>query len=85
MLFLCYRVPEIVFQPSLVGIDQMGVIETIEYMLREYPEDIQKKLAMNVVVTGGPANLPGIDDRIREELGSCLPFESSFRLSVAGK
>ncbi|GAU97885.1 hypothetical protein RvY_09110 [Ramazzottius varieornatus] len=78
-----FRVPEIVFQPSLVGIDQMGVIETIEYMLREYPEDIQKKLAMNVVVTGGPANLPGIDDRIREELGSCLPFESSFRLSVA--
>ncbi|OQV12223.1 Actin-related protein 5 [Hypsibius exemplaris] len=79
-----FRVPEILFQPSLVGVDQMGIMETIEYMMREYPEDVQKRLAMNVFVTGGPANLPGMDERIRRDLGSCLPFDSPFRVSVAG-
>ena len=76
--------PEIIFQPSMVGIDQMGIMETIEYMMREYPEDVQKRLAMNVFVTGGPANLPGIDERIKRELGSCLPFDSPFRVTIAG-
>lgn len=77
--------PEILFQPSLVGVDQRGILDTLEYMLNEYPDEIQKRIARNIFITGGSANLPQMDQRLRNELGSCLPFETPFTVSQAGK
>lgn len=38
------RVPEILFQPSIAGIDQGGVAETIEFILTQYDQESQSKL-----------------------------------------
>ena len=38
------RVPEIVFQPTMVGVDQCGLLDTMEYILQTYPADIQQRL-----------------------------------------
>ncbi|XP_055335529.1 actin-related protein 5-like [Paramacrobiotus metropolitanus] len=78
-----FRVPEILFQPSLVGIDEMGILDTLEYLFSEYPEDIQKRLVQNVFLTGGCTNLPGMDQRLQNELASCLPYDTPFNIVQA--
>lgn len=39
-----YRAPEILFQPTMVGVDQCGVSDTIEYVLQSFPSDLQQRL-----------------------------------------
>ena len=39
-----HRIPELLFQPSMIGLEQAGVAETIQFVLNKYPPDIQNKL-----------------------------------------
>jgi len=45
-----FRVPEIVYQPSMLGIEQAGIAETIDFILNHYSADLQTAL---VEVTHG--------------------------------
>lgn len=37
-------VPEILFQPSLRGVEQAGLQDTIAFVLKHYPDNIQNLL-----------------------------------------
>lgn len=39
-----FRAPEIVFQPTMVGVDQSGLAETMDFVLQYYPLDVQQRL-----------------------------------------
>ena len=39
-----HRVPEITFQPPMVGVDQSGLSETLEFVLQYYPPEVQQRL-----------------------------------------
>jgi len=39
------RVPELLFQPSMIGIDQTGISETLNFVITRYDEATQLKLA----------------------------------------
>lgn len=57
------RVPEILFSPSIIGLDQMG--------LSEIMEDVSRKHGVRkVFLTGGFSQIEGIDRRIRDEMTS---------------
>lgn len=77
------RGPEVLFQPSMIGSDEAGLAETIQYVLKDYPPDIQQKLVDNVFLTGGCATLPGLVPRLFKELQEMRPFKSSFNISLA--
>ncbi|XP_066868366.1 actin-related protein 5 isoform X7 [Kogia breviceps] len=74
------RAPEIIFQPSLIGEEQAGVAETLQYILDRYPKDVQELLVQNVFLTGGNMMYPGMKVRIEKELLEMRPFQSSFQL-----
>jgi len=38
------RVPEIVYQPSMLGIEQAGIAETIDFILNHYTAHLQTAL-----------------------------------------
>lgn len=38
------RAPEVVFQPTMVGVDQCGLVDALELILHSYPPDIQQRL-----------------------------------------
>ena len=38
------RVPEIVYQPSMLGIEQAGIAETIDFILNHFSADLQTAL-----------------------------------------
>lgn len=39
-----FRVPEVMFQPSMLGMEQAGLAEVIEFILKKYPPEIQNNL-----------------------------------------
>jgi len=46
VVLLCWTVstPELLYQPSMVGVDQAGIAETIEFMLTKFSDDEQRRL-----------------------------------------
>uniref|UniRef100_G1PD23 Actin-related protein 5 n=1 Tax=Myotis lucifugus TaxID=59463 RepID=G1PD23_MYOLU len=77
------RAPEIIFQPSLLGEEQAGIAETLQYILDRYPKDVQEVLVQNVFLTGGNLMYPGLKVRIEKELLAMRPFQSSFQVQLA--
>lgn len=77
------RTPELLFQPSMIGSSEAGIIETIDFVLKLFTADEQLLLANNVFVTGGCAKLSGLKARIERELMSIRPFQTPYKVIVA--
>lgn len=78
------RVPEVLFQPGIAGVDQAGVAEIVTtILLSRYPKDIGEKMAKNVVVSGGLANYRGITERLHSELQRNLPSGTELNVRKA--
>lgn len=60
-----YRVSEVLFEPSLIGSNQMGLAEIIEEVLNKY-EDCN-----DIFITGGFSQIEGLKDRIKYEADKC--------------
>jgi actin-related protein 5 len=79
------RVPEVVFKPSIAGIDQAGLLEIAAGIVNQRfsnPED-QAKLLRDVFLTGGNTLFKGFDERIRNEFGSYLPVDAHLNVRRA--
>ena len=68
------RVPEVFFQPGIVGLDQTGFVETLHDVLKRFDAQAREKLVQNILVTGGMAQIPGLVERLDESIRSILPF-----------
>jgi actin-related protein 5 len=71
-----YRAPELLFKPYMLGSSDAGLSEVIGYVLSLFNNEDQLKLAENVVIMGGLANLSGLQERILSDLISIRPFQS---------
>ncbi|KAH9503315.1 Nuclear actin-protein involved in chromatin remodeling [Bulinus truncatus] len=78
------RAPELLFQPSMLGLDQAGLSETMEFILGKLPSSIQNKTVQHVFLTGGNANFFNFKERINRELLQIRPFQSSYNIYLAG-
>ncbi|XP_042347978.1 actin-related protein 5 [Plectropomus leopardus] len=79
------RCPEIMFQPSPTGEDQMGLMETLQYVLARYTPEQQEALVSNVFLTGGNMQYPGMKERVERELLAMRPFQSHFKVTMASR
>lgn len=80
--------PEVVFQPSIAGVDQAGLTEIAEdILMQRLVNDISAASAANnntsvaarvskdIFLTGGYSMFQGFEERLRSELRSVLPAE----------
>jgi len=70
------RVPEVVFQPSIAGLDQAGVVEIAGDVLTQRLPDrpgLREAVMRDVFLTGGNTMFQGFDERVRAELRALLP------------
>jgi len=68
-----FRAAEVLFQPSLIGMEQAG-IHTLTYdSIMKCDVDIRKELYNNVVLSGGTTMFPGIAERLHKELTALAP------------
>lgn len=77
------RATEILFQPSMIGVGEAGLAETIDYVLKLFPAEHQQRLVDNIFLTGGVAKLPGLRERLDKELMEMRPFQSTFATKLA--
>jgi len=75
-----FRAPEILFQPSMIGMDVPGIVETTYNSIIGCDFDIRKSLYENIVLSGGSTMFPGITDRIKKEMTALAP--SSIKIRV---
>jgi len=69
-----YRVMEGLFQPgSILGVDQAGLTEAIEEILRLFPLEARSRLLENVFVTGGVSRVAGLRERLETEIRAIAP------------
>ena len=79
------RVPEVIFQPSLAGVDQAGIVEIAEdiVMQRLSSQASQADILKDVFITGGYSLFQGFEERLRNELRAVLPAEMEMNLRKA--
>jgi len=75
-----FRCPEVLFQPSLIGLEQEGVHQLTYQSIMKCDVDIRKDLYGNIVLSGGTTMFDGIADRISKEVTALAP--SSIRVKV---
>ena len=68
-----FRVPEGLFQPSLIGMEVSGIQDVVYDCVNKCDIDIRKILFENIVLSGGTTMLPGIDTRLQSDLKSMVP------------
>ncbi|KAM3589355.1 Actin-related protein 6 [Umbelopsis sp. WA50703] len=80
-----FMIPEILFNPSDIGMNQAGIPEAIFQSVEACDPDSQGLLYANVVIVGGNANLPGFKQRVQSELRHLVPAEYDVRVAIPEK
>ncbi|KAL8828651.1 MAG: hypothetical protein Q9191_002466 [Dirinaria sp. TL-2023a] len=79
------RVPEIVFQPAIAGLDQAGIVEIagdiINHGLSKPVE--RDSVLRDIFLTGGNTLFSGFEERLRRELRAVLPIDSPVAVRLA--
>ncbi|KAK2054198.1 Actin/actin-like protein [Colletotrichum caudatum] len=76
-----FSVPELLFQPSDIGLRQPGLADVIMQSLSELPIGLWPGLLANIVVVGGNALFPGFIQRLEKELVKRVPDACIVRVA----
>jgi actin beta/gamma 1 len=68
-----FRCPEVIFQPSLLGLEALGIHVATYNTIMQCDMDIRKKLYANIILSGGTTMYPGFTDRLRKEIAALAP------------
>ena len=77
-----FRCPEVLFRPSLVGIESPGIQEICNNSIMKSDVDIRKYLYDNIVLSGGNTLFPGIAERMYTEILTLGPVGMRFRTNA---
>ncbi|KAK6021143.1 Actin, partial [Ostertagia ostertagi] len=70
-----FALPEILFHPSDIGLNQMGVVEAVVESLSRCPVNLRPALVQNISLVGGCTLFPGFRDRFISELRSYMDVD----------
>jgi len=65
-----FTVPELLFTPSDIGLDQIGLAQAIGHSISLLPEELHGMFWCNIGLIGGNAKFPGFVPRLMKELRS---------------
>lgn len=76
------RVPEVIFQPGIAGVDQAGIVEIIEGIaMNRFSDPAQQRaLLKDIFLTGGNTSFLSFEERLAREMRSVLP--SAYDINV---
>merc|ERR1712167_449580 len=75
-----FRCPEVLFQPSMIGLEQEGVHRLTFDSIMKCDVDIRKDLYGNVVMSGGSTMFENIADRLKKELENLAPSSMNIKI-----
>lgn len=68
-----FRCAEVLFRPSLIGMESGGIHDELYKAIQKCDSDIAKDLYGNTVLAGGSSMMPGIGDRLQKEISALVP------------
>lgn len=68
-----FSIPEILFNPSDVGIHQMGIPEAIVHCISTTPKPMHRYMYSNILLTGGSTRFPGFRERVLTDVRKLAP------------
>lgn len=75
------RVPEVVFQPGIAGVDQAGLVEIVEGIFTGRPDAAEQQVLLrDVFLTGGNTLFKGFQERLCRELRGVV--EAGLEINV---
>ena len=77
---LRFITPELLFNPSIIGIDQGGLQEGIAQAIKECHEDFKNLLYENIILTGGNCNISNFTERLSYELIPNSDYDSDIKI-----
>jgi len=77
-----WKCPEALFNPSLVGLESMGVAGLVWESISRCDIDVRRTLLSNVVLSGGSTMFPGFPERLTKELRGYAPTASQANIRV---
>jgi len=75
-----FRCPEVLFQPSFIGIEQSGIHNLTFSSIMKCDVDIRKDLYANTVMSGGTTMFKQIDQRLKDELDKLSPQTMTVKI-----
>jgi len=75
-----FRCPEVLFQPSFIGKEAMGVHDTLFQTIMKCDVDIRSDLYKNIVLSGGSTMFEGVADRITKEMVALAPSTMEIKV-----
>jgi actin beta/gamma 1 len=75
-----FKAPEALFQPSLLGLENGGIHESVYNSILKCDVDVRRELYGNIVLSGGTTMYTGIADRMLREVSALAP--SSMKVKV---
>ncbi|KAJ1965188.1 Actin- protein 6 [Dipsacomyces acuminosporus] len=69
-----FAIPEALFHPSDIGLEQGGIHEAVMQAANACPEAIRGVLLSNILLVGGTASLPGLRQRLQSEVQAMSPY-----------
>merc|ERR1719251_84820 len=75
-----FRCAEVLFQPSLVGLESEGIHKLTFGSIMKCDVDIRRDLYGNIVMSGGTTMFPGIADRMKKEMTALAPNSMSIKI-----
>ena len=75
-----FRCPEVLFNPSIVGMEAVGIHETTYNSIMKCDVDIRKDLYSNIVLSGGTTMFPGISERMSKEITALAPASIKVKI-----
>eukprot|EP00164_Ancoracysta_twista_P011629 GFYU01017998.1.p1 GENE.GFYU01017998.1~~GFYU01017998.1.p1 ORF type:complete len:380 (-),score=106.84 GFYU01017998.1:154-1293(-) len=77
-----FRAPEILFQPSLIGLEYSGVQDVLVDTISKCDMDLRKTLYSNIVLSGGSTMFKRFGDRLLSEVKKYAPKDIKIRISA---
>ncbi|KAG5669944.1 hypothetical protein PVAND_000233 [Polypedilum vanderplanki] len=77
-----FAVPELLFHPLDIGIDQMGLAEATIHAINACPEETRPHLFANIIVVGGSAKFSGMQTRLYKDIRSMAPEFFTVNVTV---
>jgi actin-related protein 6 len=78
-----FMVPEALFHPADIGLNQAGIAEVVTQAVRAVARDLRAMMYTNVIVAGGCAGFPGFKTRFENELRPLVPMEDTLTIEVS--
>ncbi|KAM4062706.1 actin domain-containing protein [Hirsutella rhossiliensis] len=76
-----FAVPELIFNPSDMGLRQPGLPDLVQQSLRQLPLGLWPGLVANVIVVGGNALFDGFIQRLQRDVVQRLPADCVVRVA----